>query len=171
MKSTILAAVTVLMVVSIGVVLWVTGVFGGGSAGTAGFGGNSEKIQAVFLTNGQVYFGKFSQNAGVARLENIYYLQVDQTSSQQLQSAKDQATQPDVRLIKLGNELHGPRDSMRINPEHILFVEDLQENGKVVEAIRRYETEGPDAQTPSVQSGNNGQSTGQGTGSTAGQGN
>lgn len=152
MKSTVLAASVVLMVVIIGVVLWVTGVFGGGSVGSAGFGGNSEKIQAVFLANGQVYFGKFSQSAGVARLENIFYLQVDQ-ANQQLQPAKDQqASQPDVKLIKLGNELHGPKDSMRINPAQILFVEDLKEDGKVVEAIRRYEDKGPDAQTSGDQS-------------------
>lgn len=152
MKSTVLAISALLMVVIIGVVLWVTGVFGGGSVGSAGFGGNSEKVQAVFLTNGQVYFGKFSQSAGVARLENIYYLQVDQ-ANQQLQPAKDQqATQPDVKLIKLGNELHGPKDGMRINPSQILFVEDLKEDGKVVQAIRRYETQGPDAQATGSQS-------------------
>ena len=147
MKSTILVISTFLMLIIIGVVLWATGVFGGGSAGSAGFGGNSEKIQAVFLANGQVYFGKFSQSAGVARLENIYYLQVDQQDSTQLQSATDQAKQPDVKLIKLGNELHGPKDSMRINPAQILFVEDLKEDGKVVQAIHNYETKSPDTTT------------------------
>lgn len=146
MKSAVLVITGFLMVVIIGVVLWVTGVFGGGSVGSAGFGKNAAKVQAVFLTNGQVYFGKFSQSAGVARLENIYYLQVDQTN-QQIQPAKDQqATQPDVKLIKLGSELHGPEDGMRINPAQILFVEDLKEDGKVVQSIRRYEEKGPDAQ-------------------------
>jgi hypothetical protein len=151
MKSMILAVSVFVMLVIISVVLWVTGVFGGGSVGAAGFGRNSEKVQAVFLTNGQVYFGKFSQSAGVARLENIYYLQVDQTN-QQIQPAKDQqTTQPDVKLIKLGSELHGPKDGMRINPAQVLFVEDLKEDGKVVQAIRRYETQGPDAQTSGQQ--------------------
>lgn len=145
MKTTVLVVVSIIMAIIIGVVLWATGVFGGGSAGSAGFGGNSENVQAVFLTNGQVYFGEFSQSAGVARLKNIYYLQVDQ---QQQVSQNDPTTQePEVKLIKLGNELHGPRDEMRINPAQILFVEDLKDDGKVAEAIRRYEREGPDAST------------------------
>ncbi|MEK7184048.1 MAG: hypothetical protein AAB701_00830 [Patescibacteria group bacterium] len=153
MKSTVLIAATVLMLVVIGVVLWVTGVFGGGSVGSAGFGGNVAETQAVFLTNGQVYFGSFSQSAGVARLENIYYLQVDQ-QSQLGTDPSSSAQEPDVKLIKLGNELHGPKDVMRINPAQILFVEDLKEDGKVAEAIQRYEREGPDADT-----GTTGQST------------
>lgn len=161
MKSTVLIVVSIIMAIIIGVVLWATGVFGGGSAGSAGFGGNSEQVQAVFLTNGQVYFGEFSQSAGVARLKNIYYLQVDQ-QQQVSQNDPTAATQePDVKLIKLGNELHGPRDEMRINPAQILFVEDLKEDGKVAEAIRRYEREGPDASTDTSAGGSTNSSTSQ----------
>jgi hypothetical protein len=41
-------------------------------------------------------------------------------------------------LVKLGNEIHGPEDNMSVNLEHVLFVENLKPESKVVEAIREY---------------------------------
>ncbi len=146
MKGAVITLIVVIALAVIGSFLWATGVFSGGSAGAVGFGGNDQEYQAVFLSNGQVYFGKFSQNPGSATLTNIYYLQVQEP----LQPAEGQdaaSQQAELKLIKLGNELHGPEDTMRINPDHILFIEDLKEDGRVVEAIRRYEREGPDDET------------------------
>jgi len=141
MRGAIITLIVVIALAVIGAVLWATGVFGGGSAGSVGFGGNAENYQAVFLSNGQDYFGKFNQSAGVVKLSDIYYLQVQQ----QLQPKEGETgQQPELKLIKLGNELHGPTDEMRVNPDHILFIEDLKDDGKVVEAIVRYEREGPD---------------------------
>lgn len=88
--------------------------------------------QAVFLTNNQVYFGKLiGESRDYATLNDIFYLQVAQPL---------QPSQPggQVNLVKLGNELHGPADVMRINREHILFVEDLKEDSQVVKAITNY---------------------------------
>jgi len=105
------------------------------------------KYQAVFLTNGQVYFGKVTNmGAKTVTLEDIYYLQVQQVQPQ----SKDQ--QGKLTLIKLGNELHGPEDKMTINVDQVLFWENLKDNGKVVEAIKRYQAEGPaPASTSSAQ--------------------
>lgn len=106
--------------------------------GGASFLGGSEKYQAVFLDNNQVYFGKLSDDAAqYAVLQDIYYLRL----TQPLQPpAPGQANLlPDVNLIKLGTELHGPEDEMRINRDHILFVEDLKEDGTVVKAIRSFQ--------------------------------
>ena len=66
-------------------------------------------------------------------LRDIYYLQA--SPSLQLGSPDGAAVQPDIALVKLGNELHGPTDEMRINREHILFTEALREDGAVVEGI------------------------------------
>ena len=97
----------------------------------------SEQYQAVFLTNGQVYFGKLdSLHTAYPTLTDIYYLIVTRPLQSQ-QGGETQAVQPDFSLRKLGNELHGPTDRMVINKDHILFVEDLKETGKVVEAIRQ----------------------------------
>jgi len=93
--------------------------------------------QAVFLTNGQVYFGKISQTRDTyVVLKDIYYLQVNK----QLQPADTQtASQSQLSLIKLGNELHGPDDLMHINRDQILFFEDLKSDGRVAQAITEYQ--------------------------------
>lgn len=122
-----------------------------------GFGllGKKEKTaqkgewQAVFLSNGQVYFGKLEGLSGnFVKLEEIYYLQLAQAP--QPSEKKDEKQQPQVSLVKLGNELHGPEDRMTINRNQILFVEDMKPESKVVQAIDRYKQQGPD-QTPTQQ--------------------
>ena len=93
------------------------------------------KFQALFLTNGQVYFGHLSNIDGdYAKLTNIYYLQVQQ----QVQPAdkNNSNSQPQVSLTKLGSELHGPEDSMHVARSQILFWENLKDDGKVVQAIK-----------------------------------
>ncbi len=88
--------------------------------------------QAVFLTNGQVYFGQVDKKAsGFVLVSDMYYLQ------NQTIGIAETAGQ-DVALIKLGNEVHGPTDAMYINQERILFIEDLQNGSRVVQAIEEY---------------------------------
>jgi hypothetical protein len=100
------------------------------------------KYQAVFLSNGQVYFGKVTDiNNQTLVLENIYYLR----SADKLQTseANNSTTTPEAdnfSLVKLGNELHGPEDKMSVNLSQVLFVENLKADSKVVEAIRAYES-------------------------------
>lgn len=106
--------------------------------------------QAVFLTNGQVYFGKISgQDDNTVTLKDIYYLQViqpplqgqQQTGQQQTaqQQAAAAAAQPQISLVKLGSELHGPVDEMHIYKSQILFYEDMKDDGKVAQAIKQYQ--------------------------------
>jgi hypothetical protein len=91
---------------------------------------DAETYQAVFLDNGQVYFGRLTETRGeFYRLEEVYYFPSDSAALE---------AQSQVPLIKLGNEVHGPQDAMEIRAEHILFVENLKTDGKVVEAIRAY---------------------------------
>ena len=113
---------------------------------------NSNQYQAVFLTNGQVYFGKIqSVNQFYITLSNIYYLQVQQS----VQPATSNATPSTlngsastssgnnnnsaVQLVKLGNELHGPEDTMTIMRPQILFWENMKYNSKVTQAINSYQ--------------------------------
>jgi hypothetical protein len=94
--------------------------------------------QSVFLTNGQVYFGKISNaDSSYVTLKDIYYLQVSQ--QQQASQSQSQQQQQQVSLVKLGNELHGPVDEMKINRDQILFYEDMKEDAKVVQAIIEYQ--------------------------------
>ncbi len=97
-----------------------------------------DKYQAVFLTNGQVYFGKVDQIIGdFVKMREIYYLQVQQTV-QPKDPAKSttEAQNQQLSLAKLGGELHGPEDTMYIDRGQIIFWENLKDDGKVVQAIK-----------------------------------
>ncbi len=88
------------------------------------------KWQAMFLTNGQVYFGHLKEvNRDYVKMADIYYLQV----SQQLQPSSDQPQQ--ITLIKLGNELHGPEDTMYVPKNQVVFWENMKDDSTVVQAI------------------------------------
>lgn len=100
-----------------------------------GLSQNKANWQAIFLSNGQVYFGNMvSENNDSVIIQNIYYLQ-DQIS---LHQGAEQLPK-DFPLIKLGKEVHGPYDEMRINRQHIIFVEDMHPDGKIMQAIDKYE--------------------------------
>lgn len=101
-----------------------------------------EKYQAVFLDNGQVYFGKIvKQEPAYLHLTNIYYLQLREPL-QGGESVASEISVSDLALIKLGNELHGPEDRMTISRGHVLFIETLKEDSKVVQAIRAHRAGG-----------------------------
>lgn len=99
------------------------------------------KYQAVFLSNGQVYFGKLRHlNNSYMKLTDIFYLQTQTDTPDESDSQNPQETSQgaDVRLIKLGNEVHGPEDEMIINKDEVLFFENLKADGKVSESINSY---------------------------------
>ncbi|MDD4272062.1 MAG: hypothetical protein PHF50_04660 [Patescibacteria group bacterium] len=141
-RKAILWAVVVL-VLALLILTVFNGLFSGS---TKNFGRLSDwadfsKYQAVFLSNGQVYFGKvMDANNQTLVLEKIYYLRT--AGNLQISDANNSTSTPaadNFSLIKLGNELHGPEDKMSINLSQVLFVEDLKSDSKVVEAIRAYE--------------------------------
>ena len=100
--------------------------------------GGNPVYQAVFLANGQVYFGQASNlNANYVTLKDVYYLQVNQN----LQSGGAQSQQQ-ISLAKLGaGELHLPKDEMKINRDHIIFIEDIRDESQVIQAIERYKAD------------------------------
>lgn len=103
---------------------------------------DKNKFQAVFLNNGQVYFGNIADlNENYVSMGNIYYLRVNQ----QVQPGQ-QASQNDVSLVKLGCELHGPEDAMVINREQVTFWENLKSDGQVTKAIAEYVKANPNGQ-------------------------
>lgn len=99
--------------------------------------------QAVFLDNGQVYFGKInSLNGSHLDLVNIYYLSVSDST----ETTEDAEAKQNVTLRKLGCELHGPTDRMVINREHVVFWENLRSDAKVTETINDWIEQNPDGQ-------------------------
>lgn len=98
-------------------------------------GVEKSKYQALFLTNGQVYFGKLAQeDSKTIRLNEIYYLQVKQPVQPKPDKPQDSQQRP--VLVKLGQELHGPEDSMYVDRGQVLFYENLKNDSKVVKAIQ-----------------------------------
>ncbi|MBU1895250.1 hypothetical protein KJ641_00045 [Patescibacteria group bacterium] len=97
----------------------------------------TDGYQAVFLTNGQVYFGKITNfDDDYLELVDVFYLQIKGG----LQDKAGEEKEEDLSLVKLGSELHGPEDRMFINYEQILFYENLKKDSKVVSAIDNYQT-------------------------------
>ena len=96
-----------------------------------------DKYQAVFLTNGQVYFGHLSKlESDYYKLSDVYYLQ--NKSDEKAANEGQLNSNADVQLIKLGNEVHGPEDSMVIERSQVLFFENLKNDGNVVKSIQQY---------------------------------
>ena len=124
------------------IILSVCGIVGFGLKAAGAIMANSSvksnQFQAVFLANGQVYFGKLSHiDSGYVTMTNIFYLQVNNNNTQ---TSGQPSTSTSNQLIKLGNELHGPEDAMYINRSQILFWENLKNSGKVVQTIQTYQS-------------------------------
>ncbi|MDP4000099.1 MAG: hypothetical protein Q8Q11_01570 [bacterium] len=98
------------------------------------------KYQAVFLTNGQVYFGKLSGLSGsYVTLKEVYLVQ-----SAESPAAADQgnapkpspAPQSQLTLSRLDqNKLIHPEQEMIISKSSMLFWENMQDNAEVVKKI------------------------------------
>jgi len=98
----------------------------------------TNEYQALFLTNGQVYFGKLTRtDNNYVELTDIFYLQTQ--AAQPAAGANSASTQQSLSLAKLGNELHGPEDAMFVAKDQVLFWENLKDSGKVVQAIKAYQ--------------------------------
>lgn len=110
---------------------WIKKIIPGGSDSSASPEANASAYSAVFLSNGQVYFGRLkSQSSSEFVLTDVYYLQLAGNGQ-----AQTQLSEPKFSLIKLGNELHGPTDELFINTQQVLFWENLRGDSKVVQSI------------------------------------
>jgi hypothetical protein len=133
-------------VVLIGVAVLLVGVGIALSRGTSGESGyvNTSQYQAVFLNNGQVYFGNIQNlTSGYLRLTNVYYLtQAGENNS-------------NYTLVKLGcQQIHNPSDAMVINRAQVTFWENIENDGKVVKSIKDFNSKnpkGPDCSQVSTQ--------------------
>jgi hypothetical protein len=92
------------------------------------------EYQAVFMDNGQVFFGKV-KNAGdpYPLLRDVYYI--------------GRQTSPDGKevksiLIKRGNEWHGP-DLMYVNRQHVVVMEPVAPDSRVAQLIREAKNQRP----------------------------
>lgn len=101
-----------------------------------------DKYQAVFMAGGQVYFGKLEiLDAANMKLSQVFYIQSDSNGTEG-DGEDPQTTNADggMRLIKLGEEVHGPEDAMIINRDQMLFYENLKPSGRVSQLIQNYKS-------------------------------
>ena len=100
---------------------------------------NKSEYQAVFLTNGQVYFGKIGElNSKYLVLTNIFYIENNSANSTTTNNTT-QAQNANYTLRKLGtSELHQPEDKMIVNSDTVTFWENLKDSSQVVTKIKEY---------------------------------
>ena len=102
-----------------------------------GFANNRKANQirhAVFLTNGQAYFGYLDNtNDDFVTLRDVYYL----PPSERLQDGSSREGKK-LSLRRLGSEIHGSDGTMVINKDTIAFYEKMREDYKINDAIKRY---------------------------------
>ena len=87
----------------------------------------TERISAVFLLDGQAYFGHLDDVpwSGTMTLTDVYYFN----------DATRTTTDLPVALVKRGSELHQPADGLHIRREKILAVERVDLASPVAQAI------------------------------------
>jgi hypothetical protein len=87
----------------------------------------TERISAVFLLDGQAYFGHLSEDpfSSTLVLRDVYYVN----------DASKVTTDLPVGLVKRGNELHQPVDVMYIQRDKVLGIERVTLDSPIGRAI------------------------------------
>lgn len=128
---------------TIGLVVFalLVGIFGGyvlaGSAHTD-TGIDGKKYQAVYLMNGQLYFGKLSAlDDSRFKLESVYYLQAgsNEDGTQKTGAATATDAGSNFQLIKLSGAIYGPSDEMVISKDQVLYYQNLDADSKASQLI------------------------------------
>jgi len=90
---------------------------------------------AVKLVNGEVFYGQIvDTKADPVVMVNVYY-----NYDQDKDNKKEITETSSLRLVKRGKETHGPAGTMDIVRSHVLFMEPLKDDSKVLKAILEYE--------------------------------
>lgn len=97
---------------------------------------DASKYQAVYLMNGQLYFGKLSMlDANRLKLTNVYYLQSG-TSQDATSKTSSSSTDAKFQLIKLTGAIYGPSDEMIISKDQVLYYQNLNADSKASQLIQ-----------------------------------
>ena len=84
----------------------------------------AQHYQAVFLSNGQTWFGHYRDRIGpYAAMSSVYYVLT--------KASQDTDVAPTSQLIRRGNELHAPDPQVLIPKTAILFIEDLRDDSPI----------------------------------------
>ena len=122
------SVILIVLVILLAVILLIVGIQKGWFSSLLGGDAN---YQAVFLDNGLLYFCKVNgASAKYLVMRDVYYFV--QPSG---------ATQP--QLVKFGaQEIHGPKDHIKINQSKVLMIQDLRDDSLVTQAIVAFKNQG-----------------------------
>ena len=86
-----------------------------------------ERLTAVFLLDGQAYFGHLEDApwSDTLVLRDVYYFE----------DARKASTGLPVALVKRGGEIHQPVDTMRIRRDKVLGIERISQGSAVSRAV------------------------------------
>lgn len=128
-KGVLWTVIIALVVLVLGVGGWL--VWSASKSGDLGI--DASRYQAVFLSNGQIYFGKLTAfNDESFKITTVYYPQAE---SEETTTTANQ--QGNIQLFRITDGVHGPEDEMIIMKDQILYYENLQENSKVTQLIEQ----------------------------------
>jgi hypothetical protein len=92
------------------------------------------EYQAVFLDNGQVFFGKVDLGkSDYVFMKDIYYVQ---------NAVNRDTKEVSSVLIRRGNEWHGPNE-MYINVSHVVLIEPVGVDSRVAKLIQEDKSKNP----------------------------
>ena len=124
----------------LGVIVVVAGIWYGYSSIQSYKPNTSGPRQAIFLADGQIYFGYASSMRNqIVNLVDVYYLLPSSTSNDKTTVP---ATAQKVDLIKLGaggaDDLVGATDKMKINRVGIKYIEEMKDDSQINKKILDY---------------------------------
>ncbi|MHB9019587.1 MAG: hypothetical protein ACYC3G_01770 [Minisyncoccota bacterium] len=108
-----LLAVVILLVIALGVIFWMPGIF-------------SPSYYAVYLISGDLYFGKMA-----------WYNSHVLTDVRAIQQQKDEKEQPVLSLVSFKDSVvWGPAGDLRLNEKNVLWTSKLTDESQVVKLIK-----------------------------------
>lgn len=105
---------------------------------TSGLAIENDKYQAVFLSNGNTFFGKLETvGSSQLKLSEVFYPESSATAGED-----DQLENPDentTRLIPFREHMYGPEDEMMFDRSQLVFFMNLKSDGQVSNLIKEYQ--------------------------------
>lgn len=100
---------------------------------------DSSKNQAVFLQNGQTYFGSLEVvDDNYLILRNVFYVKSDDAAAE---DDAEGAGDSSMQLIKRGEEVFGPEDAMIINRDQVVYFENIKDDSQVSQLMKDFKAD------------------------------
>ena len=101
---------------------------------------SSDAKKAVFLTNGQVYFGDVEvANKDFLLIKNPYYLKTQTVLQEPVEEGQKAEPRQQLALTPLGApglQIHGPERAMYVRWDQVAYIENMTEDSTVVKTMK-----------------------------------